>query len=79
MLQTHGKFIKYVLLTLHRITHEQMKMNPIKPIIKVKTNGKLDTKERSQTQLNKHPPYQTKRKRNILHFWTCQNEILNLT
>ena len=45
MLQTHGKFIKYVLLTLHRITHEQMKMNPIKPIIKVKTNEKLDTEE----------------------------------
>ena len=30
MLQTHGKFMKYVLFTLHRVTHEQMKMNPIK-------------------------------------------------
>ena len=45
MLQTHSKFIKYVLFTLHRMTPEQMKMNPIKPIIKVKTNEKLDTEE----------------------------------
>ena len=42
MLQTHGKFMKYVLFTLHRMTPEQMKMNPIKPIIKVKTNEELD-------------------------------------
>ena len=45
MLQTHGKFMKYVLFTLHRMTPEQMKMNPIKPIIKVKTNEELDTEE----------------------------------
>ena len=45
MLQTHGKFMKYVLFTLHRMTPEQMKMNPIKPIIKVKTNEKLDAEE----------------------------------
>ena len=45
MLQTHGKFMKYVLLTLHRKTPEQMKMNPIKPIIKVKTNEEHDTEE----------------------------------
>ena len=45
MLQTHGKLIKYVLFTLHRMTPEQMKMNPIKPIIKVKTNEELDTEE----------------------------------
>ena len=38
MLQTHGKFMKYVFFILHRMTPEQMKMNPIKPIIKVKTN-----------------------------------------
>ena len=43
MLQTHGKFMKYVFYTLHRMTPEQMKMNPIKPIIKVKTNEELDT------------------------------------
>ena len=42
MLQTHGKFMKYVFYILHRMTPEQMKMNPIKPIIKVKTNEKLD-------------------------------------
>ena len=45
ILQTHGKFMKYVLFTLHRMTPEQMKMNPIKPIIKVKTNEELDTEE----------------------------------
>ena len=45
MLQTHGKFMKYVLFTLHRMTPEQMKMNPIKPIIKVKTKGEHDTEE----------------------------------
>ena len=45
MLQTHGKFMKYVFFTLHRMTPEQMKMNPIKPIIKLKTNEELDTEE----------------------------------
>ena len=45
MLQTYGKFMKYVLFTLHRMTPEQMKMNPIKPIIKVKTNEELDKEE----------------------------------
>ena len=45
MLQTHGKFMKYVLFRLHRMTPEQMKMNPIKPIIKVKANEELDTEE----------------------------------
>ena len=45
MSQTHGKFMKYVIFTLHRMTPEQMKMNPIKPIIKVKTNEELDTNE----------------------------------
>ena len=45
MLQTHGKFMKYVLFTLHRMTPEQMKMNPIKPTIKVKTNEELDKEE----------------------------------
>ena len=45
MLHTHGKFMKYVLFTLYRMTPEQMKMNPIKPIIKVKTNEELDTEE----------------------------------
>ena len=31
--------------TLHRMTSEQMKMNPIKPIIKVKINEELDKEE----------------------------------
>ena len=45
MLQTYVKFMKYVFYTLHRMTPEQMKMNPIKPIIKVKTNEELDKEE----------------------------------
>ena len=45
MLQTHGKLMNYVLFTLDRMTPEQMKMNPIKPIIKVKTNEELDKEE----------------------------------
>ena len=50
MLQTHGKFMKYVFYTLHRMTPEQMKMNPIKPIIKVKTNKQLDTEKGESTK-----------------------------
>ena len=45
MLQTHGKFMNYVLFALHRMTPEQMRMNPIRPIIKVKTNEELDKEE----------------------------------
>ena len=45
MLQTHGKFMIYIFFILHRMTPEQMKMNLIKPIIKVKTNEELDTEE----------------------------------
>ena len=45
MLQTHGEFMKYVLFTLHRMTPEKMKINPIKPIIKVKTNEELDKEQ----------------------------------
>ena len=37
--------MKYILFTLYRMTPEQMKMNPIKPIIKVKTNEELDKEE----------------------------------
>ena len=51
MLQTHGKFMKYVFYTLHRMTPEQMKMNPIKPIIKVKTNEELHTEKEESTKV----------------------------
>ena len=51
MLQTHGKFMKYVFYTLHRMTPEQMKMNPIKPIIKVKTNEELDREKSESTKV----------------------------
>ena len=37
--------MKYVKFPLKEMTPEQMKMNPIKPIIKVKTNEELDTEE----------------------------------
>ena len=37
--------MKYVKFTLKEMTPEQMKMNPIKPIIKVQTNEELDTEE----------------------------------
>ena len=43
--QTNETFMKYVNFTLKEMTPEQMKMNPIKPIIKVKTNEGLDTEE----------------------------------
>ena len=51
MLQTHGKFMKYIFYTLHRMTPEQMKMKTIKPIIKVKTNEELDTEKEESTKV----------------------------
>ena len=43
--------MKYVNFTLKEMTPEQMKMNPIKPIIKVKTNEELDTEEGESTKV----------------------------
>ena len=77
--RTNKQFMKYVNFTLKEMTPEQMKMNPIKPIIKVRPMKNLIQRKGSQTQMNKNSPYLTKRKRNILHFQTCQNQILNLT
>ena len=51
MLQTHGKFMKYVFYILHRMTPEQMK--------------NLIQRKGSQTKMNKNPPYQSKRKMNF--------------
>ena len=51
MLQAHGKFMKYVFYTLHRMTPEQMKMNPTKPIIQVKTNEELDPEKGESTKV----------------------------
>ena len=45
MVHTHGKFMKYVLFTLHRMTPEKLNMNPFKPTIKVITNQELDVNE----------------------------------
>ena len=49
--QTNETFMKYVNFTLKEMTPEQMKMNPIKLIIKVKTNEKLDTEEGESTNV----------------------------
>ena len=43
--RTNKNFMKYVKFTFQEMTPEQMKMNPIKQIIKVKTNEELDTEE----------------------------------
>ena len=43
--RTNKHLMKYVNFTLKEMTPEQMKMNPIKPIIKVNTNEKVDTDE----------------------------------
>ena len=43
--RANKQFMKYVNFTLKEMTPEQMKMKPIKPIIKVKTNEELDTEE----------------------------------
>ena len=42
MLKTNWKFMKYVICTLQSMTTEQLKKNPIKPIIKVYPNQELD-------------------------------------
>ena len=39
------QLMKYVNFTLKKMTPKQMNMNPIKPIIKVKTNEELGTEE----------------------------------
>ena len=43
--RTNKQFMKYVHFTSKEMTPEQMKMKPIKPIVKVKTNEELDTEE----------------------------------
>ena len=79
MLQTHGKFMKYVLFTLHRMRPEQMKMNPIKPIIKVKTNEELDKEEGKSKTDEQESTISNKEEEEYSTFQTCQNKILNLT
>ena len=43
--RTNKQFMKYVNFMLKEMTPEQMKMKPIKPIVKVNTNEVLDTEE----------------------------------
>ena len=49
--RTNKQFMKYVNFTLKEMTPEQMKMNPIKPIIKGNTNEELDTEEGESTKV----------------------------
>ena len=49
--RTNKQFMKYVNFTLKEMTPEQMKINPIKPIIKVNTNEELDTEEGESTKV----------------------------
>ena len=55
--QTNKTFMKYVSFTLKEMTPEQMKMNPIKPTIKVKTNQKLDTEEGNLPKFKRNSPH----------------------
>ena len=43
--RTNKQFMKHVHFTLKEMTPEQMKMKPIKPIIKLNSNEELDTEE----------------------------------
>ena len=66
--RTNKQFMKYVNFTLKEMTLEQMKMNPIKPIVKVNTNEVLDTEEgESNSDEQKSTIYEMKRKRNSPH------------
>ena len=49
--RTNKQFMKYVNFTLKEMAPEQMKIKPIKPIIKVNTNEELDT-EKGESNTN---------------------------
>ena len=49
--QINRTFMKYVNFTIKEMTPEQMKMTPIKPIVKVNTNEELDTEEGESTKV----------------------------
>ena len=74
--RTNKEFMKYIKFTLQEMTPEQMKMNLIKPIIKVKTNEKLDTEEGESTKVKEEF---TTSEELTEEYSTCQNKILNLT
>ena len=50
--RTNTQSMKYVNFTLKEMTPEQMKMNPIKPIIKVKTMKNLIQRKNNSPHLN---------------------------
>ena len=58
--RTSKHFMKYVNITLKEMTPEQMKMNPIKPIIKVKTNEEHDTEGGKSTKNEQESSISTK-------------------
>ena len=62
------------------MTPEQMKINPIKPSIKVKTKEELDTEEGESNEYEEEfTTSEELTEDEYLHFQTSQNKILNLT
>ena len=62
--------MKYVNFTLKEMTPDQMKMNPIKPIIKVNANEKLDTEEGESTKVQEEFTTSEALTEELLHFHT---------
>ena len=57
--RTNKHFMNYVNFTLKEMTLDQMKMNPIKPINKVKTHEELDTEEGESTKVQDQEEFTT--------------------
>ena len=77
--RTNKQFMKYVNSTLNEMTPEQMKMNPIKPIIKVKTNKELDIEEGESNTHEQESTISNKEEEQYSTFLDMSNKILNLT
>ena len=71
--------MKYVNFTLKEMTPQQMKMNPIKPIIKVKTNDELDTQEWESNIYEQESSILNKEEEEYSTHQIFQNKILNQT
>ena len=77
--RTNKQFMKYVNFTLKEMTPEQTKINPIKPIIKVKTNEELDKEEGESNTDEQESTISIKEKDEYSTFSDMSNKILNLT
>ena len=71
--------MKSVNFTLKEMTLEQMKMNPIKPIIEVKTNEELDTEEGESNKDEQESTILNKEEEEYSTFSDMSNKILNMT